>query len=116
MGPIYNLAEFVAGLPGLNRISKNRTPTIYDALKKQKAKYWEALVAEYPWLSKTTESKSAKRARTSTGAASSSKGPDDDAGEDGDDEVSGEEEGHGVVLTDGEVDRILQELGEKRAV
>ena len=63
-----------------------------------------------------SRSRSAKRAKTSTGAASSSQGPDGDTGGDGDDDVSGEEEhGGGVVLADGDVDRIFQELDDKRA-
>ena len=115
-GPIYNLAEFVAGLPGLQKVSRKRAPTGDPALKKEKAAEWEKEVALYPWLAKPAESQPAKRAKTSTGAASSSQGPDGDAGEEVDSEVSEEdEEGVGVVLRDKEVAAIFNELDEKRA-
>ena len=65
-------------------------------------------------MAQSSTSQSAKRAKTSTGAASSSQGPDGDTGGDGDDDVSGEEDGGGIVLTDGDVDRIFQELDDKR--
>ena len=112
-GPEYSLAQFVAGLPQLEKMGRQRREgsgrVSRSALQKEK---WAAEVAEFPWLVTPTENRPTKRARPSPGAAGSSDMPADFEEED---EVSEESADAGEAeLEDAEEDFIFAALDKQR--
>ena len=117
-GPEYNLAQYVAGLPQLEKIGKQRAASSGDpTLKAQRKEDWAREVALHPWLAMPATERPTKRARPSAGAAGSS-GHSAGSGEGAEEEDAAEESAvaDNEELSDAEEDWIFAELDKQREV